>query len=185
MKAVCQCSIRLLGYVRGPSEQGYREIENLTVTMARRSTTTTPEDRATLSDILGRFTSVHATYTRLFADDSGVSRFEDLDVRLLPGFFVPPAEPLHVAQFVTTSRCSWVGGLPDWNGGAAHPAPGRVLFVILQGEAETTAGDGTVRRFIPGSVILVEDTWGTGHSSRVTSAGGFLGLVFTLPDPPE
>jgi hypothetical protein len=128
---------------------------------------------------------VYATYTRLFADDSGVSHFEDLDVRLLPGFSVPPAEPLHVAQFMMTSQCSWVGGTPGWKGDVAHPAPHRVLFIILQGETETTAGDGTIRRFKAGSVILLEDTWGSGHSARVTGPDGFLSLVFVLPDPVE
>ena len=125
---------------------------------------------------------MNATYTRLFADETGTSHFEDLNVRLIPGFAVPPAAPLQVAQFIMVSECSWVGGTPDWKG-IAHPAPRRVLFVILQGETETTAGDGTVRKFGPGSVILLEDIWGTGHSSRVTGADGFLSLVFTLPDP--
>jgi hypothetical protein len=122
-----------------------------------------------------------ATYTRLFADEAGISHFEDLDVRLVPGFAVPPAPPLQVAQFIMVSECSWAGAPPDWNG-IAHPAPRRLLFVGLQGEVEVTAGDGTVRRFGPGSVSLVEDTWGTGHSSRVTGAGEALSLVFTLPD---
>jgi hypothetical protein len=128
---------------------------------------------------------MRATYTRLFADESGVSHFEDLDVGLLSGFAVPPAEPLQLAQFMMTSQCSWVGGTPDWRGDVAHPAPRRDLFVILQGETETTAGDGTIRRFKPGSVIVLEDTWGSGHSSRATGADGFLSLVFVLPDPAE
>jgi hypothetical protein len=124
---------------------------------------------------------MNATYTRVFADATGVSHFADLDVRLVPGFAVPPAAPLQIAPFLTVSECSWVGGAPDWKE-IAHPAPGRVLFVILKGETETTAGDGTVRKFGPGSVILLEDTWGTGHSSRVTDPEGCLSLIFTLPD---
>jgi hypothetical protein len=128
---------------------------------------------------------VRATYSRLFADNTGVSHIEDLNIGLLPGFSAPPAEPLQVAKFVMTSQCSWVGGTPDWKGDVAHPSPGRVLFVILQGETEVTTGDGAIRRFGPGSVILLEDTWGGGHSSRVTGADGFLSLVFALPDPTE
>ena len=55
---------------------------------------------------------MHASYTRLFADPDGVSRFEDLTMDLAPGFAVPPAEPLYAAPFLS------LGQAP---GLAAHP----------------------------------------------------------------
>jgi hypothetical protein len=55
--------------------------------------------------------------------------------------------------------------------------------VYLQGEAEIVAGDSTARRFKAGSVLLAEDTWGTGHSSRVIGDVECLGLAFDLPEP--
>ena len=125
---------------------------------------------------------MRATYTRLFTDAAGVSRFEDVDIELLPGFASPPAEPLNVADFMLTERCSWVGGTCDWKGDVMHPAPRRMLFVPIRGEHEVTAGDGETRRFSAGSVILAEDTTGTGHASRITGSDGLLALVFSLPE---
>jgi hypothetical protein len=124
---------------------------------------------------------MHAKYTRLFTDASGVSRFADIDVELNPGFAVPPATPLSVADSVLTERCSWVGGTRDWKGDVMHPVPRRMLFVVIRGEHEVTAGDGELRRFSPGSVILAEDTTGTGHATRIVSPDGIV-LVFSLAE---
>jgi hypothetical protein len=125
---------------------------------------------------------MRATYTRLSTDASGVSRFADVAVELLPGFAVPPAEPLNVADFMLTGRCSWIGGTPDWRGATMHPVPRRTLCVVVKGEIEITAGNGEIRLFGPGSVILAEDTTGTGHSSRVTGSDDSLSLFFSLPE---
>jgi hypothetical protein len=125
---------------------------------------------------------MHATYTRLFTDASGVSRFEDIEVELRPGFAVPPAEPLSVADFVLTERCSWIGGTPDWKGDAVHPVPRRTLCVVATGQIEITVGSGETRLFGPGSVILSEDTTGTGHSTRITGSGNSHSLFFSLPE---
>jgi len=43
-----------------------------------------------------------ATYIRLFTDEHGTSRFEERSIQLEKGFAVPPAEPLHVGQFLPT-----------------------------------------------------------------------------------
>lgn len=47
-----------------------------------------------------------------------------------------------------------------------HTAPRRQLIVTLSGEAEVETGDGTKLRFLPGDVLLAEDTTGQGHISR-------------------
>jgi hypothetical protein len=124
---------------------------------------------------------MRAYYTRLFTDDGGVSRFEDLDVELAPGFAVPPAEPLHSAPFLPTESSFWVGGPPAWRGDAPHPAPRRQIFITLRGEFQITAGDGTVRRFPTGSVLVLEDTTGTGHSTRITSGEDCIVFAVGLP----
>lgn len=126
---------------------------------------------------------MRATYTRLFTDQQGISRFEDLDLDLIPGFATPPAEPLHLARFAPAERCYWLGAPTDWKGDAAHPTPRRQILVTIQGEYEVIAGDNTKRRFPVGSVVLVEDTTGSGHSTRITSANA--ALVFAVGLPPE
>lgn len=51
-----------------------------------------------------------------------------------------------------------------------HNAPRRQLVVNLEGWVEIELGDGTTRRFGPGSVVLAEDVTGQGHISRAVDA---------------
>ena len=37
---------------------------------------------------------MRTSYARLFADENGVSHFQDVDIEPIPGFAAPPAEPL-------------------------------------------------------------------------------------------
>ena len=119
-----------------------------------------------------------ARYTRLYADEGGESRFEELEMELAPVDFAPPAAPLNIALFLTTTQSLWVGAPAGWPGEAPHPSPQRQVFVTTQGEYEITASDGTVRRFREGAVLLLEDTWGKGHSTRIV--GNDEALVFAV-----
>jgi hypothetical protein len=125
---------------------------------------------------------MRALYTRLFTDENGISRFEDLEMELLPGFAAPPAEPLHFADFVCLGQSRWVGGTSDWRGDAPHPVPRRMLVIPIHGEFDVTAGDGTTRRFKPGDVLIAEDTWGSGHSSQLIGEGESINLFIDLLD---
>jgi hypothetical protein len=113
---------------------------------------------------------MRASYTRLYADEQGISRFEDFGVDLFPAFATRPAELLHLARFVSAGRCYWLVAPTDWKGDAAHPTPRRQIFVTVQGEYEVATGDGTRRRFPVGSIVLVGDTTGGGHGTKITSA---------------
>lgn len=126
---------------------------------------------------------MQAHYTRIVTDDHGRSRFDDLAVNLSPGFAAPPAQPLHQAPFLAAEGTFlaaegtfWIGVPTDWSGEVPHPAPARMVFVAVEGEYEVTVSDGTTRRLTPGSVLLLEDTTGDGHSTRVISAG----IVFAV-----
>jgi hypothetical protein len=50
-----------------------------------------------------------------------------------------------------------------------HRAPRRQFIVAVSGTFEVETSDGEVRQFAPGSVVLVEDTDGIGHISRVSA----------------
>ena len=67
------------------------------------------------------------------------------------------------------------GWTSDW-----HTSSARTLFICLIGEWEVTVSDGESRRFAIGSVILVENTSGRGHSSRITSVDGSLVAMIQL-----
>jgi hypothetical protein len=60
--------------------------------------------------------------------------------------------------------------------------PSRQGQIFLAGEVEAQASDGTVRRVGPGSVVLVEDTTGKGHVSKVVGQEDVLIAAVRLPD---
>jgi hypothetical protein len=114
---------------------------------------------------------------RLYADEDGESRFEDMHIMLEPVDFAPPAPPLNVAALFAASHCSLVGATTDWGGDIPHPSPRRQLFVTLSGSCEVTASDGTVRSFPVGSMLLLEDTTGKGHSTRILDDAIFIAVA--------
>ena len=50
----------------------------------------------------------------------------------------------------------------DW-----HNDPDPQYVITLSGQVEIETGDGTVKRFGPGDVMLADDTTGHGHITRV------------------
>ncbi|MEA2596197.1 MAG: hypothetical protein QOF01_2666 [Thermomicrobiales bacterium] len=122
------------------------------------------------------------SYVRLFADEQGESHFDEVEVALAPVDFAPPAPPLHVGALFPAARCGFVAVPVDWDGQIPHPSPRRQLFCNLRGEYEVTASDGTVRRFPAGSVLLLEDTTGKGHATRITSDNDVLLVAVALAD---
>jgi hypothetical protein len=56
-----------------------------------------------------------------------------------------------------------------------------MVFITVQGEYEVFTIEGVVRKFPVGSVLVVEDTTGQGHSSRVTSAEECILFAVGLP----
>jgi len=97
---------------------------------------------------------------RLYTGKDNESHFEEVD---LPSEMKGKVE----ASSIETAtgiyfRLAPPGHVQDW-----HPAPRRQYIVTLSGEAEIEIGDGTVRRFGPGDIILADDTTGQGHITRV------------------
>jgi hypothetical protein len=122
-----------------------------------------------------------AQYTRLFTDERGSSRLAEVDIELSVGFAAPPVEPLHFAQFLAPDDTFWIGAPTNWKGDAVHPAPRRAIFVTVRGEYQVTTSDGVARRFPAGSVLIVEDTTGDGHSTTITSNEDCFIFAIGLP----
>ena len=78
------------------------------------------------------------------------------------------------------TECDFVSAPKDWAGQVPHPAPRRQLFCNLRGEYEVTASDGSIRRFPAGSLLLLEETSGKGHATRITSHDDVLIVVVAL-----
>lgn len=120
-------------------------------------------------------------YVRLYAGADGESHFEDIEVDLVPTDFAPPAPLLNLSAYVPAAKFGFLGGPPGWVGDW-HPSSARNFFFVLTGEWEVTASDGETRRFAAGSALLVEDTAGKGHASRVVSETESLAAVVQLPN---
>jgi hypothetical protein len=105
-------------------------------------------------------------YLRIYAGPDGESHFHDHDVELAAAEFAPPAPPLLLSAGQTADRLLFATFPAGWRGDW-HPTPVRQYFVQLSGELEVEVSDGEVRRLLPGQVVLVEDTTGKGHRTRV------------------
>jgi hypothetical protein len=122
---------------------------------------------------------MRTNYTRLFADDNGESHFEEITVELTLADFAPSTPPMGVSRSMSAAESAFIGGPSGWTGDW-HVSSARNLFVVLSGEWEIEASDGTVRKFSSPDVLLAEDTSGKGHRSRVLSAEDSLALVVQL-----
>ena len=123
-----------------------------------------------------------AKYVRIYCDDAGESHFEDMDTELVFMDFAPPAAPLAVAPFLTGGTMQWLGAPSEWEDDTPHPVPRRTVMAITQGEVEIMVSDGDVRTFPAGAVFLIEDTWGKGHQTKITSDIDVIALIVALAD---
>tara|TARA_B100001964_G_C14042229_1_gene513176 strand:- start:51 stop:449 length:399 start_codon:yes stop_codon:yes gene_type:complete len=124
----------------------------------------------------------NAKHVRIFCDDIGESHFEDMETELIFMDFAPPAAPLAIAPLLPATKIQWMGAPTGWEGDEPHPVPSRSVFVVTQGEFVVSASDGDTRTFSAGSVLLLEDTWGKGHRTWVTSDIDGVVLVVSLAD---
>lgn len=105
-------------------------------------------------------------YTRLFSDEFGESHFEDIRVDFAATEYTSSAPPLNLSAPANASQVQFMEAVAGWSSDW-HPSSARNFFVVLSGEWEVTASDGETRSFGVGSTLLVEDTEGKGHQSRV------------------
>lgn len=118
-------------------------------------------------------------YARLYANDDGESHFDDIEIDLALTDYAPPAAPLSLSSFIRATQFRFMNAPAGWSSDW-HAALARSVFFVLSGEWEVTASDGESRFFPRGSVLLVEDTQGKGHSSRVVSEMDSLAAMVQL-----
>ena len=122
-------------------------------------------------------------YARVAMNAEGETYFADAAAKFELKDFAPPAGPVGVAAqqaaksvVFTTSDSNWHG---DW-----HPTPHKQYVFMLGGAIEIKVADGEVRRFSIGDIILLEDTSGRGHDTRVVSEEPALFAIVALPTTP-
>jgi len=110
------------------------------------------------------------SYVRLYADEHGLSRFEDVALDAGEGgAFAPLAVESLVPCAVTAPPAP-----------GPHNAPRRQLIVHLEGAVEVRASGGETRRFGPGDVVLAEDVEGAGHVTSWVGEGPWRWLLLSL-----
>jgi hypothetical protein len=120
-----------------------------------------------------------ANVTRLYPDADGESHFEDTNIELDLANYITTGPPLYLSNSFPASSLSYFGAPAGWQSDW-HASTSRSLFVVISGTWEVNASDGEIRTFAKGSVLLVEDTTGKGHSSRVISAEESLAVMIQL-----
>jgi hypothetical protein len=83
--------------------------------------------------------------------------------------------------FLASEGCFWLGVPADGMDDTPHPAPRRMLLVTTQGEYQVTTSRGVIKKFPVGSVLLVEDVSGAGHSTKVTGTEDLIIFAANLP----
>jgi hypothetical protein len=119
-------------------------------------------------------------YVRIYSDSTGESHFKEEEITFQLIDFAPPAPPISVSDiFNTSSKAYIISSPPGWYGDW-HPAPRRQLICGLTGiKLEVKVSDGETRVFGPGCFVLVEDTSGKGHISRIL--GNERGYMVVIP----
>ena len=101
-------------------------------------------------------TALHVIW--LYTGDDGRSHFGDLDVPMHDMPVGQASAPLDggrvLLRAVQDDRMDF------------HPAPMRQFVVHLTGVTEVECGDGAIREFTRGEVMLADDTTGEGHITR-------------------
>ena len=120
-------------------------------------------------------------YTKIFVDKEGETHFMDIEIGLELVEYAPPAPPLLISQFNPAKRYAFSvfpsGWFGDW-----HPTPRKQVYFILSGKLEGRVSDGETRQFGPGSIVLVDDTTGKGHVTKVLGSEDVLSAVIHLDD---
>lgn len=120
-------------------------------------------------------------YVRMYTDAAGESHFDEGQLTFTLEDYAPPANPIAVHPLANVTGATLLqmpgNSFEDW-----HPAPRRQFAFILQGTVEVTVTDGEVRRFEQGDIVLLEDTTGKGHTTRIIGDVPHLGLMVPV-DP--
>ena len=121
------------------------------------------------------------TILRVYADGDGSSFIDDVELPLAPMDYAPPAPSFDLSAPLAASRAllsampaGWFG---DW-----HPSPVRQLYVALSGELEVVVSSGARVIVRPGHIVLVEDTHGRGHTTRVLGEEPARGIFIHLAE---
>lgn len=119
------------------------------------------------------------TYTHLYTDAEGESHFQEKQFEFHPLDDASWGESLTFKKLQGVKGASLAklkkGAEEDW-----HTAPRKQFIIVIQGAVEITASDGKIVRLVPGSVMLVDDTTGKGHTTKDVGDEEHIALMLPL-----
>ncbi|MEX2600079.1 MAG: hypothetical protein WD355_00445 [Balneolaceae bacterium] len=115
------------------------------------------------------------TCTRIYSDEQGETRFEDISIPLKDmGTIGSLSESVPAKEVIFRE----VPADYDYD---FHTAPQRQYILLLDGEIEIETSLGEKRQFSTGDILLVEDTEGKGHKTRNLIPAKRRSVFITLP----
>ena len=112
--------------------------------------------------------------TRLYTGSDQESHFEDIEIELKDAGDIGELSKKEDATGIIFRRTG-----PDYDYDW-HNAPRRQYILMLDGAVDVEVGDGTVRRFSSGDILLVEDLTGRGHKSKAVNNQSRTSVFVTL-----
>ena len=114
---------------------------------------------------------------KVVATADGRSRFGDTNLEQREASYVQNVPPVLVSQPLPVEGLVVVTVPEDIRSTELHPAPRRQFVIVLDGVFEIETSDGDRRTLSEGGLVLLEDTTGRGHVTRVLkSPASFLAL---------
>jgi quercetin dioxygenase-like cupin family protein len=115
-------------------------------------------------------------YARLYADDAGETHFDQVALELNEADYRAPAPLMYVSHAYQANAIQFVKAPSGWTAERIHP-PKPQFLLGLEGKLEIRTSDGEKRTVGPGDLVLMEDTSGKGHSSRVKGAQDWIAAI--------
>lgn len=112
--------------------------------------------------------------TRIYSDQNGDSRFENIEIELSDSGDIGRLSEKHAVKNIIFRENEGDYDY-DW-----HIAPERQYIILLDGEIEIAVSSGEKRNFTGGDIILVEDIKGKGHRTRTTDNKSRRSVFVTL-----
>lgn len=115
-------------------------------------------------------------FHKLFCDADGESHWADVEITLAARSFAPPAQDIEISEPERVKQTMFLRLRSGWNE-PIHPTPVAQKLICLAGTVKVTASDGEVRDIGPGDVWHMEDKFGKGHHTTVTSEEDFESVI--------
>jgi uncharacterized cupin superfamily protein len=113
-------------------------------------------------------------FTRVICNGEGGSTFSDSELSLSPQIIADGVPPMLIGTVPTSSDAMYLRS--TMFDSTPHPAPRKQWVIMLRGAIEVAVTDGSSREFRAGDLLLLEDTEGTGHTTKAVGDPPFEAL---------